>query len=79
MAVFGLLDLWRALSNVVEVCWLRENHNGRGFPSGPSVWAAFTRGFGTGRGNLNERPTRVARFGNETFNVLDLEDLLTDE
>lgn len=75
IAVFGLDDLWKALSNMVGKCWLKENHNGRGYPSGAAVWAALTVGV-----NPNLEVSLKAIDGkrsqeNKTLNVLNLDEL----
>ncbi|KAL9581651.1 MAG: hypothetical protein Q9212_003773 [Teloschistes hypoglaucus] len=75
IAVFGLDDLWEALSDMVGKCWLKENHNGRGYPSGAAVWAALIPGvtpnLGVSLKAINA--TRIQQ--NETLNVLNLDEL----
>ena len=75
IVVFGLTDLWRALSDVVGFCWLREQHNGRGYPSGSAVWAALIRGLTIQPGLRVKDMENRAEQRNSTMSVLDLDEL----
>ena len=68
--IFDLRDLWLALSNVIGFCWLRERHNGRGYPSSHKTWEAFVRGVGVRSGNFMEIPLHL---DNGTMTMIDLD------
>ena len=71
-SVFDLKELWRALSDMVGVCWLREKHNGRGYPGSQTAWAALVRGIGTRSGVLTQGSMA---HGNKTFGIIDLSEM----
>lgn len=71
VSIFGLIDLWEALGEVVSVCWLSKRQDGRGYPSGQSAFA-----------RLIKSPQEVAiskrienAIGNRTVNMIDLDEL----
>ncbi|KAL8798472.1 MAG: hypothetical protein Q9182_006626 [Xanthomendoza sp. 2 TL-2023] len=64
-SVFGLMDLWRALRDVVGVCWVGEGRNGRGYPGGMTAWAGFVNG-----GNGTRGVEKKSRGGGEGGNVM---------
>lgn len=68
-SIFGLRDLWQALSDVVSVCWLREKHNGIGFPDRQTAWAGFIRG---PYPRLSFSSTDFAALGSGTVRIIDL-------
>ena len=70
LSIFGLMDLWHALSDMVSVCWLKAGLDGRGYPDRQYAWAQF---FEDLRPSLGEVPAR----GNGTGFVLDLSEDLT--
>ena len=78
-SIFGLADLWQALSDMVAVCWLEKKHNGRGYPASQAAWAGFVRGVSPRTGFL-ENGTEASwmglteGWGNRTVNVIDLTD-----
>lgn len=39
VSIFGLRELWQALGDVLDVCWLGQRRNGQGFPGGQMAWA----------------------------------------
>ncbi|KAL8721899.1 MAG: hypothetical protein Q9181_007610 [Wetmoreana brouardii] len=83
-SIFDLGDLWEALRDVIQVCWMRENHNGRGYPGGQVAWAGFVKGPTQGAGVLwNDTAVlgdeakalwknETEHWGNRTMSVLDL-------
>lgn len=75
IGIFGYHDLWKALSDIVGDCWLKERHNGRGYPSASNVWAALIRGVSSQPGATVKRFEGTNDWGNRTLNVLDLEEL----
>ena len=69
LSIFGLNDLWQALNDVVGLCWLRERHNGKGYPGRQAAWAGFVKGSGLGMEVLGSLRWAI---GNRTTRVLDL-------
>lgn len=66
LSIFGLTDLYAALSQVVGTCWLRQMHNGVGYPAAMAAWAGLIK-----RSNL-----RLGSSGNETMDLEDGTDAL---
>ncbi|KAL8778232.1 MAG: hypothetical protein Q9213_007511, partial [Squamulea squamosa] len=64
-SVFDFRDLWRALSELLRVCWLGEMHNGKGYPGSQTAWTTFVKGRGWVKGGYGTE-------GNRTVGVVDL-------
>jgi len=75
VSIFGLRELWQALSDVVAVCWLGERHNGLGYPGG-QAWAGFFKGTSLGSEVLGIEMVSLGngteRRGGRRMSVLDL-------
>ena len=67
---FNLKMLYRALSDVILSCWLKEKQNGRGYPGLLTVWAVFIRGVELQSGRFTEGSLKP---GNRTISVIDLD------
>ncbi|KAL8829160.1 MAG: hypothetical protein Q9191_002173, partial [Dirinaria sp. TL-2023a] len=85
LSIFGLTDLNAALSDVIGTCWLRQMHNGVGYPGAQAAWAGLIKGFTGLRlgGSVNDTleledgadallRNEMERWRNRTVSVIDL-------
>lgn len=64
VSIFGLREVWRALSDVMTTCWVEKRRDGRGYPAGHTAWVRFIQGWTMGSEVL---AVEMLRLGNGTM------------
>ncbi|KAL8730980.1 MAG: hypothetical protein Q9181_004475 [Wetmoreana brouardii] len=73
VAIFDLGDVHQALLDLINVCWLAKGFNGRGYPGGQVVWAAFVEGIHPKLGIVGNGMKEMETWTNRTVSILNLE------